>query len=353
MAQRKKRVRQHIMEERSFQIVRDALPAEWVVRVYRPDYGIDLSVELFEFADRAGSVAEALGETIFVQMKSTDVVRCGELRVHARSNVEKAPLQEDTEFVTIETARLRVDTSELLTVQAMGAAVPVILFLVELSTHRIYFVCLNDLIEKVILPRDPDYSATETTTIHIPFRNCITAGRSRSVMPLGLYAKRPKLYAAFQKFGYQAHELEFALPDTETLASEPLSREDARHLVEMVRHFLSIDLRYDFWTKIPEWRPIGWAFEELSGLDRFLETDGVLCDEGAMCGYLMNAPGDRRAEWYLRQHDMGGLQAEFCVHLHMLWSRLVNLSRMYEEVVREWFLPTYLSNQLSPDPREA
>jgi hypothetical protein len=35
------------MEQESVGILKGLLPKEWVVREYRPDYGIDLAVELF------------------------------------------------------------------------------------------------------------------------------------------------------------------------------------------------------------------------------------------------------------------------------------------------------------------
>jgi hypothetical protein len=99
MTYTKKRVRQHIMEDQSIRIVRDLLPDEWVVREYRPDYGIDLAIELFEYLDAKRTVAATLGETLFVQVKSADVVRSRTMRVYGRRNVEKGPLKENrTEY---------------------------------------------------------------------------------------------------------------------------------------------------------------------------------------------------------------------------------------------------------------
>lgn len=49
MAQKKQRVFQHIMEDESYQIIKDKLPKDWVVREFnRPDYGVDIVIELFE-----------------------------------------------------------------------------------------------------------------------------------------------------------------------------------------------------------------------------------------------------------------------------------------------------------------
>ncbi len=51
MAHTKRRVRQHIMEEQSYRLFRDLIPDEWAVHEYRPDYGIDLVVEIFKYID--------------------------------------------------------------------------------------------------------------------------------------------------------------------------------------------------------------------------------------------------------------------------------------------------------------
>jgi hypothetical protein len=212
MAYTKRRVVQHWMEDRSIRIVRERLPDHWVIREYRPDYGIDLTIELFEFVDEERTTAATLGETLFVQVKSMEVVELGLLRVYPRDNVERGPLREDrSESTEIQVARLPLETSELLTVQAMGSAVPVLLFLVELSAGRVYYVCLNDLIEKVIIPEDPSYEEKGSKVLHIPARNRIVQENPATLRPLETYAKRSNLYAAFEKFAYQKHELEYAL----------------------------------------------------------------------------------------------------------------------------------------------
>jgi hypothetical protein len=354
MAYTKKRVRQHIMEDQSIRIVRDLLPDEWVVREYRPDYGIDLAIELFEFLDAKQTVAASLGETLFVQVKSTEVVRSRAVRVYGRRNVEKGPLAEDrNEYETIEVARLQLETSELLTIQAMGAAIPVMLFLVELSTRRMYFVCLNDLIEKVVLPEDPLYHEKKTKTILIPLRNRVTEGNAASVLPLATYAKRPKLYAAFEKFGYQQHEIGFAVDAALESPSPTGRKEAAAQLLQLVQHFLATDLRYDFWTRMPEWQPIRWAWSELSALAAVIQTPNLHDNLDELRSYLVNPPGARRDRNYFAGLQIDDARAHFYTDILMMWNRLDNLSRMYEELVREWFLPTYLAGLLTEDLRES
>ena len=71
MARRKQRVRQHIMEDESYEVIKRYIPNNWVIREFnRPDYGIDLVIELFEKIDE--QISETLGEFIFVQVKSVE-----------------------------------------------------------------------------------------------------------------------------------------------------------------------------------------------------------------------------------------------------------------------------------------
>lgn len=57
------------MEDESYEIIKSQIPKHWVIREFnRPDYGIDLVIELFEKIDE--NVAETLGEFIYVQVKS-------------------------------------------------------------------------------------------------------------------------------------------------------------------------------------------------------------------------------------------------------------------------------------------
>lgn len=354
MTRTKRRARQHIMEDRSMRIVRDRLPDHWVVRDYRPDYGIDLLIELFEFVDAERAQAATLGETLFVQVKSTEVAELRTLRVYGRRNVEKGPLEEDrSRSMEIEVIPLRLETSELLTVQAMGAAIPVLLFLVELSTGRIYYVCLNDLIEKVIIPRDPAYETKKSKVIHVPARNCIAPGNPLSVRPLETCAKRAKLYAAFEKFAYQRHELEVALAAYDAAPSEPAERDAGRELLYLGRHFLSIILRYDFWTRMPEWEPIGWAYQELRILGRLIEDTAVVEDLTRVRQYLVGQPWFPLMDEYVMALSPADAQRHLYSHVVALWNRLANLARMYEELAREWFLPTELAVHLGQDLRAA
>jgi hypothetical protein len=343
MANPKRRVRQHIMEDQSLRIVRDLLPQHWVIRDYRPDYGVDLAIELFEPADRRNEFA-TLGETLFVQVKSAEAIKPIRLKVYGRRNVEAGPLRVNTgESVKIDVVPLRLDTSTLLTVQTIGVTVPVMLLLVDLSARQIYFVCLNDLIEKVVIPHDPEYHHKKSRTIHIPLQNRISADRGHSPRALSTYAKRPKLYAAFEKFAYQFHELEIAVEYYRLGSGAKAQDAAAEMLTELLRHFLGVILRYDFWNKVPEWQPIGWSYREIGALHDFIRRPHADQDLDAVRAYLLNQPGVWRDEAFVRSWDLEVARLEFYLEVVRIWDRLRNLAAMYEELVREWFLPTYLS----------
>ena len=182
MANKKRRVRQQIMEDQSIEIVRRILPNEWVVRDYSPDYGIDMAVEVFGPIDSNMSIAETMGEWFFVQVKSTTNTTIRRRNVYPRYNVEKRQLSDDRKTkvksnvspIELDTIPYKIDTSLLLTVESLGAAIPVFLFLVTLDTERVYFICLNDVIDKCIIPEDSDFRSKKTKTIHIPIKNEIS-----------------------------------------------------------------------------------------------------------------------------------------------------------------------------------
>jgi len=61
MAHPKRRPFQHMMEEGSDAVLRGLLPPAWVLRPYKPDYGLDFALELFDFVDADQKIAQTLG----------------------------------------------------------------------------------------------------------------------------------------------------------------------------------------------------------------------------------------------------------------------------------------------------
>lgn len=305
MAHPKRRAFQHIMEDSSRALFREKIPAAWVIRQYAPDYGIDLAVELFGPLDTTDGSADTLGEHLFVQLKSVAKTEIKTERVYSRGNVAKGTLREDkSDYLDIDVLKLEIDTNELFTIETMGHGVPVLLVLTTLDTRRMFFVCLNDLIDKVIIPEDPNYGAKQSKVINVPVRNEFNGG------PVGLtafqfYAKRQKLYAAFNLFEYQRNELEYAMQG------------DHRFLHSMLLHFDRLLLRLDIWDDANKW---GWEL--------------VSWYAGQLGNWRTAMAGE-------------GLTDRVIADAHRIWTGLVALGHTYEEICREWFLPTNLAQYTS------
>jgi hypothetical protein len=207
-ARKKRRMPVHIMESESYKIVEPFIPKEWVVRPFNnPDYGIDLVIELF---DPAEEYAEVLGEYLYVQVKSEETIEVKKERIYSVSNVAKGEWKEDKKsYVEIDVIKYVLDTNTIYTVQQSGAGVSVILLVVDIQARKVYFICLNDYIDKIILPCDPDYVTQVDYTITIPASNVLSKD-PKSIDALKIYGKRAKMLAAFAKFHYQKSELSYA-----------------------------------------------------------------------------------------------------------------------------------------------
>jgi hypothetical protein len=335
MNRSKRRPEAHVTGEQGVEIVKDLLPKHWTPREYRPDYGIDLAVELFEQSgqDQHGrNYYDTLGEHFFMQVKGVEGITPIELKIPDRINVELA----DPNTTAIEGGSdsvlpafsFQIETSELVTVQRMGAAMPVLLTLVDLYTSRAFFVCLNDYIDKILLPFDENFADQDTKVIHVPKRNEII-NTDEGLAPLRFYAKRAKLMAAFAKFRYQQHQLEYV---------------DNEQLLHQAAYFARVLLRYDFWSSCEWWRMIAHLHQALV---RFSETGFP----GLMKVIPENAPTDIDERCWTdgfsgnkeySQRELLRLQ-----ELRQLWDQLANAGNVYEEICREWFLPTPIGQMTS------
>lgn len=308
MSHKKRRVLSSIMEDESYQILRTTLPQEWVLHKYSPDYGIDLVVETFEFIDEKQTVAETLGEFFFVQLKSQKSVTKKLLTVNRRYNVEKNYIDFSNDKSEIEVIAFKIDINELLTVQSMGYATPTILFLVDLETKNIYFICLNDYIEKILLPNKTFSKNNKTVTIYIPETNNLS--NKECIYHLSFLARRSKLFGAFNKFNYQRHELEHMMsPD-------------------LVLHFISIIKQYDFWNAKIVWPALEGLYDELLLIEKYY-THGFIAVKDCLNSKNIT---EQNAE------------ARFKLMVYSHWDKLCNLGCIYEEICKEWFLPTKLWN---------
>ena len=328
MAHRKRRSTQQMMEEESLTLVRNQLPKEWVMHQYAPDYGIDFVVETFEFIDEEERIAETLGEFFFVQMKSIDIAHRQTITVFQRHNVEKSLLEDRSNTANIEVIEFPMDVNELYTIQNMGTAVPTVLFLAELSSENIYFICLTDYIEKILIPQGKIDKNSSTVTLYIPIENNIT--EEGVVRHLSFLARRSKLYGAFNKFSYQFTELQYD--------NEP---------EDLVKHFLSIIKEYDFWTAKTQWPMISECYNELLLIDHFYSLD----DSERKKWLFQNGFSKSSYELLAGDEDLATDKQKinhifFKKHVMKFWSNLCTMSGIYEEFCKEWFLPTYFWEEI-------
>jgi hypothetical protein len=317
MARAKQRSEAHLIDQNGEKLFRSKLPQHWVVREYRPDYGLDFTIEVFKSVENslaASAGYETLGEHFFVQLKSIAAPKVKQFAIFSRENVEKShqKLNRADKVADIETYSFSLETSELVTVERMGIAVPVLLVIADLAAQRCSFICLNDYIDKILIPHFGDYRVTQKRTVHIPVHNEI--GTAHGLVGLRWYAKRPKLIAAFQRFTYQYSELQWAKDG------------DWRGLAEV---FAGKIANYDFWNDTEMWKLIeGGAV----GLQNFIKT--------GQPGYFKELKiQEEFDEIEMRNHFRK-------LDVFELWRQLSVLPQIYEDMCREWLLPTALGNLL-------
>ncbi|TCZ68341.1 DUF4365 domain-containing protein [Flaviaesturariibacter aridisoli] len=316
MAEIKRRVFQHIMEDSSYHLIRELLPKEWVIREFnRPDYGIDLVIELFNKIDEQYS--ETLGEYIYVQVKSVKSIEITKEKIYNVGNVAKGGWKEDrSKYAEIDVIKYVFDTNSLYTIQSLGASVSVLLFVADLATGNVYFVCLNDYIDKILLPKQPDYANQGTVTLTIPAWNNLQ-NKPVANNAMKFYGKRAKLLAAFSKFSYQKNEIAHAFMQKdypvityrdELEKGKEQTREDT---ASMLLYFIGQIEGLDIWEHA-EWSVLPETKKEIQTVKALLS--------------------DEKSNWN-----------EVKNRVLILWHQLTNLGTMYEDLCREWFLPKLIS----------
>jgi Domain of unknown function (DUF4365) len=318
MAKGKRRSEQHLIDERGVQLLVSKLPPHWVLHPYRPDYGIDFSLETFAAVKSSTGnrhVFETLGEHLFVQLKSIEETKSLPLTLYGRTNVEKAKEQLNREDPVgkLTTIRLQLEMEELVTVERMGVGVPMLLIVASLSDGCCYFVCLNDYVDKILIPRFDNYATKQSRTVHVPVLNRVDNSSAASAA-LRWYAKRAKLYAGFQRFAYQAAELKYA--------------EDGEPFSSMARYFARRILAYDFWDDTDSWAILRHYGDAVRS---YASTGHSVLPEPKVAARDHRATDGRRFASLMHRTDV-----------LRLWDSLALLGRNYEDVCREWYLPTAL-----------
>jgi hypothetical protein len=300
-------------------LLRATLPQAWQVRPYQPDFGLDYAVEIFDKVPGTANL-ETMGEHIFVQLKTKSDIDPKPLKIRARTNVEKADDTGDGEVIgTMHTYRIPLEMSEIVTVERMGVGVPVLLVVADLKRKRCCFVCINDTIDKILIPRYGKLGSAASRTIHIPVANDLST--ECGIRAFRWYAIRAKLFAAFQRFGFQYHELDITAHEVNPLDVKRQAAQFARRIVNN-----------DIWQRTDLWPMLEG---KVAAIQRLIDTGTV--------GYI------RLAE-PLDLPSPGEREAFEIADILTLWQHLDGLSKSYEDMYREAYLPTGMGMLLSKNP---
>lgn len=312
MTRKKQRVLQHIMEDKSYEIIKRQIPKHWVIREFnRPDYGIDLVIELFEIIDE--DIAETLGEFIYVQVKSVREIESKIEKIFEVGNVAKGVWTENKKtYTNIEVIKYPFDTNSIYTFQSLGGSVSVLLFVVDIKNEEVFFISLNDYIDKIILPKTPNYTEQNSLTITIPVLNKLS-NQEITNNALKFYGKRAKLLALFSKVSYQKYEIShlFGYKDYPVWTYRDEIEKEKKYEEEEIKnqllYFISQIEGLDIWEH-NEWSVLPQAKNDI-----LLVKDLLLKNE---------------IDW-----------TDLKNKVIILWHQLSNLGAMYEDICREWYLP--------------
>lgn len=316
----KKRSNAQIIGEKGINVLRKLFPSEWVIREYTPDYGIDIAVEIFE---RYNENYITTGEHIYFQVKGTENINIGKYKVYERKNVEKE-LKQEKLYKEIDVVKFSIETSLLATVERMSSSVPVLLIVVDILKEQAYYVCLNDYIEKIIVPSKPNYVEQAEITVYIPIKNVIK--EKKDVIPIEWYAKRAKLFALFNKANYQKEELKYFSDES---------------LGEDIIHFAKIIRRFDAWSASKYFYALKIVENEL---DSLLKKGSTKWEENSLENLVQMGENIDEPCWNFNQSDteMSLRDIEKIVGIRQLWDKLCNCGCILEDIGKEWFLPTYI-----------
>jgi hypothetical protein len=328
----KKRGETHLMENASEIIIGKLLPEPWVIRKLHPDYGVDYTIEVFE---PFGTSFPTMGEFLYVQAKSITSTEKKVVKVAPRMNVEKhTPLKDDEAELEVDVIKYQIDSDTIDNARLMGPATPLLLFLVDLALEEVFYVCLTDYYDKIIEPSGVRLDGQASVLINIPYANRLTKNDSADVMRF--FACRAKLYGCISLANYQNREVE-------VLAEEIAAEHDVKRIILsllILRRF-SLRLRaMPLWERVTIWRLVG---ELKDILDEVIET----LDETKLLEIATVIKSGFHEEAHIREkkHKAWIIVSRFSV----AWKQFSGLGNVFEDLVREWLLPSYIGQLSSGD----
>ena len=191
----------------------------------------------------------------------------------------------------------------------------------NILTHEIYYICLNDYIEKIIIPQKSEYTQQNKLRIHIPCTNLLKT--EDDLFVINWYAKRAKLFALFNKANYQRRELQHTSDET---------------LIKQLSHFAKIIRRLDAWSASNYFYPLKSIREEI---DYFIENG---CSKKATETDYTKLDFDVEEKCWTTNYSSNELSYKECDNatwLRTIWNNLCNCGDIFEKDAKEWFLPTY------------
>lgn len=318
----KQRGETHLKEDDSERLVKSLMPPEWVVRKLHPDYGIDITIEVFE---RQANGIPTMGEFLFVQLKGTADLKRKVEPIRVRGNVEKThDRQEGKVEFELDAIAFVIDTDTIDNARLMGPSTPLMLFVCDLNDREVYFVCLTDYYDKILEPRGISLSDQASVTLVIPASNRLSSAHSVQVMRF--FAARAKLYGMFNLAQFQYREIRQLLPEFS----------NHERLAELDQNFAIIQRFTRRLRSMPIWdRELPWALlpHYRDRLDLILKN----VDADAL-GIIKAGIVD-----FMRGNDRGLTPLfEFHSLCSMSWEQFSAIGQSFEDLVREWFLPTYV-----------
>ncbi|MFV9426909.1 DUF4365 domain-containing protein [Rhodococcus aetherivorans] len=333
MARPKRRVAVHVQGEFGVTITKSSLPQHWVCREISPDYGLDLHIEMFGDAPEASGSWDALGEHIFAQVKTEKKVKTSWIdpfrSVGSKPHsILQSGDDESEKFEKLEVVSYSLEVEEIETVRRMGAAVPVVLVVVDMATRVPYFICLNDWISKVLPIFRPRWRNGKAVTVHIPTSSVLS--NESSWIYLSVLAKRAKFYSAFSAFRSQCKEIKYA---TEAIIHafdrDGKALREVFELKELFSFYYSDNIALDVWGSeaIPTIGLMDIVREQIDEMKIIIES--VSGDPDSI---------SNEREWF----DMVGKLHR----VNALYESVASSSDTYEAMVREKMLPTQLATLL-------
>lgn len=301
--QSKKRSLQHVIGDDAVRILRSKVfPREWVVREIHPDYGIDLDVELFD------DKSMTLGEHIFVQVKGTENIKFGTVSINNS---------------IISAVKFSIEVSEINLIERMGSAIPVLLMVVDITSEKVYQICLNDYIKKVLPIKNPNYRNQRSITIYIPKQNEIYKDK---LDVLKWYGKRTKIYSIF-------HEMLVDIADMKYMDR----KEKIKFGKQIVAHYIT----YDLLNSEDVWPILGSLREMISTMN---DNDCILPRAISFVKHSLE-PGEDWEHSTVYTSDYEEVNSYLFTQefsLNMLADLIEHCSSCFETYCREWFMPGLL-----------